>query len=682
MKTDKWRLICITTCLLTAACLVFSQDDGGKIRNSIFDMPKQHEELTRYSLMTIAAARAGRFGEAEKIIRQAVALYPDASVTHYNLACMLALQGKTEDALNSLEESIEKGFRDARHIREDNDLSSLRGCPEFKSLIEKAEKLSVNKEEKIIPPGKIKDGIALISEANTIWNPSLAVFMTAFAPPPDSVKKAPAVKGYGKLGDMIRAWVKDGKAAGNYGDLYDNRDNKHSSLACERFPQLTATEYAPEAKERKLDVGLQSSFIFNRPTIGNSSTAITSGWIWRSLPRLAMVRERDMAISSVHYRSGHLYFYPEHRDYDEQHGDLFPANHPYHMISQGSSGSDKPFMEAIACILASFQPETKTRLYQTGMLMPTVQLVFRRNLKEVENDEDYLSGKAHPAVFEKGSIDNERMAMAANSIVADNLPPVSVVQLLSFKPALGGVEMIAEPNSELLFQTPQAISLVFRRLAKTWTFEVTAQGSADVEGKKVEYAWRLLQGPPDKVKIEPGGNGSSAKITVSWFTPFPISPGSNKKTRRIDIGCFVNDGTQWSPPAFITVVASAREERKYHEDGKIASVDYSGNADIYDDPLVFPTREWKDEFHYTDDGDLKGWTRTAGKEKKEYSHHGFLVESTDKIGRPLLVRQTSYHLPADDTGRRLLPQIGEKLFKYVYQHDGDWQGQPTPEDKN
>ena len=57
-----------------------------------------------------------------------------------------------------------------------------------------------------------------------------------------------------------------------------------------------------------------------------------------------------------------LYVYPAHRDYSPRNGDLFPANTPYILVSRGSSGSDKPFLEAIALILAGLRPDTKQRL--------------------------------------------------------------------------------------------------------------------------------------------------------------------------------------------------------------------------------------------------------------------------------------------------------------------------------
>ena len=77
-------------------------------------------------------------------------------------------------------------------------------------------------------------------------------------------------------------------------------------------------------------------------------------------------------------------------------GDLFPANTPYLLVSRGSSGSDKPFLEALALTYAAFRPDTKARLVAEDLLVPTVQMVFRRSLQNVRSRDDYFSGAAHP----------------------------------------------------------------------------------------------------------------------------------------------------------------------------------------------------------------------------------------------------------------------------------------------
>jgi hypothetical protein len=62
----------------------------------------------------------------------------------YNLACMYALQGRREEALSSLEQSIQYGLlvRIGLKISEDEDLKSLHGNPRFEALAAEAKKAS------------------------------------------------------------------------------------------------------------------------------------------------------------------------------------------------------------------------------------------------------------------------------------------------------------------------------------------------------------------------------------------------------------------------------------------------------------------------------------------------------------------------------------------------------------
>src|SRR5262249_50982720 len=50
----------------------------------------------------------------------------------------------------------------------------------------------------------------------------------------------------GKVGELLRQWWKEGTAAGNAGDYYDNRDGDHSPLNLAPYPQLSAIKYSPE----------------------------------------------------------------------------------------------------------------------------------------------------------------------------------------------------------------------------------------------------------------------------------------------------------------------------------------------------------------------------------------------------------------------------------------------------
>ena len=158
--------------------------------------------------------------------------------------------------------------------------------------------------------------------------------------------------------DILREHWKRGRAAGNVGDLYDNRDRGHSALKPGAFPQLAHVAYSPEARAAELDYGLQDKLLFDRPTLGNSSTAVTGGVLWRSLPRLAMTQADGTGPLRLwqNAEANALYVYPAHKDWTPEQGDLFPANTPYILVSHGSSGSDQPFLEALGAHLRRLPP--------------------------------------------------------------------------------------------------------------------------------------------------------------------------------------------------------------------------------------------------------------------------------------------------------------------------------------
>src|SRR5207248_5247263 len=162
---------------------------------------------------------------------------------------------------------------------------------------------------------------------------------------------------------------------------------------------------------------------YNGVVLGNASVAMVVQPFWRSMTRLGYTNPRAIQVLAGQYANSHLYFYPEHHDHDPGHngqgggfGDVMPANTPYLITSQGSSGSDRVFLDAVACTLAAFRPEVKKELIKHNALMPAVQMVFRSSNKRVEKPEDYLTGRAHPSAFEGKEVDVLRMAQAGHDV--------------------------------------------------------------------------------------------------------------------------------------------------------------------------------------------------------------------------------------------------------------------------
>jgi len=72
---------------------------------------------------TDAAGVAGRLDSIE-------------AYTRYNLACVHARRGRSDEALNELERAVQKGFDDVGQLRKDPDLAKLRKVKRFRRLIE------------------------------------------------------------------------------------------------------------------------------------------------------------------------------------------------------------------------------------------------------------------------------------------------------------------------------------------------------------------------------------------------------------------------------------------------------------------------------------------------------------------------------------------------------------------
>ncbi len=327
-------------------------------------------------------------------------------------------------------------------------------------------------------------------------------------------------------------------------------------------------------------------FILPHVTFGNSSTAAPAH-LGGSNPRAYYVSPLGLAILYNQYTKNNLYIYPEHRDHDPGHngafilpsgareegyGDLYPTNTPYLIISQGSSGSDQPFMQMMPSVLAAFRPEVKKLLTETGTLMPTIQMLFRSTNKHLKDPKEYLTGKAHPSVFEGNWVDELAMVQKAHALQLNSLPPIVKLSVVEEDKAFQSVDYF-DMVGEVLSNTPSCIARVHRGKAQKHRLVVSAAESFDHNKNKLTYTWVILRGDPDKIKIVPKKEDSSvAEITVAWHERRPVSPGSPLESNRVDIGVFVHNGAFYSAPAFVTVCTLDRESRTYDEAGKLLDI--------------------------------------------------------------------------------------------------------------
>lgn len=144
-----------------------------------------------------------------------------------------------------------------------------------------------------------------------------------------------------------------------------------------------------------------------------------------------------------------------------------------------------------------------------------------------------------------------------------------------------------------------------------------------------------------------------------WKSQFPgmkVSCAGKPEfqTHRVEIGVFVNNGTYYSAPAFVSFLFPANQKRRYNENNQIASIDHRAGEGKkpYVDTQVFATRNWRDDFSYDEQGSLIGWHRTRGKKISEFTADGFKIVTRDNFGRPLQVENIDYVAKQKNPRRR------------------------------
>jgi tetratricopeptide (TPR) repeat protein len=78
----------------------------------------------------------GRIADGLRMDRKLVRLLPANATAHYNLACSLALVKRKSEALRSLRQAIDLGYRDLEWMQQDPDLDGLKKHPLFHTLLD------------------------------------------------------------------------------------------------------------------------------------------------------------------------------------------------------------------------------------------------------------------------------------------------------------------------------------------------------------------------------------------------------------------------------------------------------------------------------------------------------------------------------------------------------------------
>ena len=103
------------------------------LRKSVKKGPKY--AIAYYDLGILLAKLKTRRVQAIRCFMTAIKLDPNMAWAYYSVACLYALSGNKEQALNYLKQSLERGLSDKKHIESDPDMDSLREEKDFGRLM-------------------------------------------------------------------------------------------------------------------------------------------------------------------------------------------------------------------------------------------------------------------------------------------------------------------------------------------------------------------------------------------------------------------------------------------------------------------------------------------------------------------------------------------------------------------
>jgi hypothetical protein len=394
-----------------------------------------------------------------------------------------------------------------------------------------------------------------------------------------SIAAQPVTTRTDEVARQLNEWFTNGTAAGLQAITYENRDGQHSPLNTSLYPLVQVFKSAESDKGAAMQLR-------PTPTLGNCSMASAATQLG-CLPRVYMMNPGGNRFIAQQYLSNNLFIYPEHQDHDigangiGGYGDLLPLNTPCLLISQGSSSSDQPFLQALVSTAAAFRPETQKALIEKRLLSPTLQSIFRRANKMVRTPEDYFTSRAHPVVFDGSQIDEAKMIQIAHDMTPEAIPPVVAMQIIEETKIEEGKNYFESAGAHpwQLSDTPVSIARILRGNEAEHGMLISFEKSLNLAKGPLQMRAALLQGDPRFVRIEIGEGQPFIRLRVRWQPPVITTTGI--RSHRIDVGLFADNGASISAPSIISFYMLPNEMHFYDEQGRVSEIHYqTHNPDL------------------------------------------------------------------------------------------------------
>ena len=666
---------------------------GADNRVSMWKMPNYGEKFLEIDRLQgwCAVKPEERYSQFEEAVREAIYLRIEPAVWYYNLACALAVQEKKDAAFEAFEQAVAAGYGTdggTEHAQRDSDLVSLTNDVRFVAL---CAAMDADGRTSVTEPRQFAEevgGFVRLSDENVYFALKDAMYSVYLL----TSNVCPVV--------------------------YVNHHENHPDIPCDGLVNVI---YPKEAHEERRDIAFADISFLNfdrshrlrRPSC--CPTVVASNWAYgddrlngtTSIPA-------GFGLSSANAgREWRLLFehnvlgvYAAAADYWTDGIDRFMGWYPGCVAYAGGPEEADKFVVLFRDIVRALPKE-----FRSSAALLALNLI-RHGQKCVKTEADFMSGKAQRPVLRFADIDAKKVVDAAAGMSAEAPLPTPPLLKQEKTRALSGLPVTDVWDwpyaADSSCYAMSAYHAAFFARGGERTFCCTA-GLYPV--KRGKFVWKVLQGDEKKVRILPKAEDmSEIRLEVDYHKVFDVTlaDGTKQKTSRVDVGCFLVDTNGVaSVPAIVSVYFSPNETREYDKDGRLVSIDYTKRQIERYCPNLCPKGDWKDVFHWTDDGRLSGWTRTYADGQGHvttnvFTRDGLVIDTRDALGRPKDVHRSMRSTwmqtlePTNMTGDAAVEQLAWRghrhdrkegdlsemtlAWQYTYRDDADRFGKSSPKE--
>lgn len=115
----------------------FDDPDQAALARELANLAAERERVDELRRDSVEAFHDGDYTKAAGLLEAILQIQPGDTTALYNLACVRAMQGQVEPALEHLVAAIERGFVNFRHLTRDPSLEAIRGNETYQQIVDR-----------------------------------------------------------------------------------------------------------------------------------------------------------------------------------------------------------------------------------------------------------------------------------------------------------------------------------------------------------------------------------------------------------------------------------------------------------------------------------------------------------------------------------------------------------------